>query len=269
MTAQLPGATWIVGCGKMAGAMVKGWQRAGVDFSEAIAVRASGTPVEGVRTLQRFPESSGAPRLVVLGVKPQKLDEVAPTLAKYLNSDTILVSILAGVEIVSLRARFPQAGQILRAMPNLPVSEGRGVVALSGGDGSIDPLFELLGTVIRTSSEAELAAVGSLAGAGPAYVARFVAALAKAGVERGLSPEISDQIALETVLGTAMMASASEESMGSIAARVTSPNGTTQAGLAILDQQLDRLISATLEAASRRGQELAEAARIDLAPPLA
>ena len=267
MIVQLPGETWIVGCGKMAGAMVAGWQRAGVDFSTAIAVRPSGTSVEGVRTASIIP-NSGSPRLVLLGVKPQKLDEVAPELAKHLNSDSILVSILAGVEIASLRARFPGAGQIVRAMPNLPVSEGRGVVALTGGDGSIDPLFALLGTVVRTDSEAELAAVGSLAGAGPAYVARFVAALAKAGVERGLSPETSDRIALETVLGTAAMAATSRESMESVAVRVASPNGTTQAGLEILDRELDRLVSRTLEAASRRGQELAEAARIDSPRPL-
>ena len=268
MTPQLPGETWIIGCGKMAGAMVTGWQRAGVDFSNATAVRASGVAVPGVRTASSIC-GEGSPRLVLLGVKPQKLDDVAPALAKSLNSDTIVVSILAGVEIASLRARFPTAGQIVRAMPNLPVSEGRGVVALNGGDGSLDPLFALLGMVVRTDSEAELAAVGSLAGAGPAYVARFVAALAKAGAERGLAPEIADRIALETVLGTAAMASASGETMESVAVRVASPNGTTQAGLKILDQQLDPLISRTLEAASRRGQELAEAARIDLTPSLA
>lgn len=267
MSVGLPGETWIVGCGKMAGAMVKGWQRAGVDLSQVIAVRPSGTPVEGVRTASSIPDE-GKPRMVLLGVKPQKLDEVAPELAKHLDSNSILVSILAGVEIASLRARFPKACQIVRAMPNLPVSEGRGVVALAGGDGAIDPLFGLLGTLVRTDSEAELAAIGSLAGAGPAYVARFVAALAKAGVERGLSPAISDQIALETVLGTAAMAAANGETMESVAVRVASPNGTTQAGLKILDRDLDRLVSKTLEAASRRGQRLAEAARIDLAPPL-
>lgn len=269
MTPQLPGQTWIIGCGKMAGAMVKGWQRAGVDFSNALAIRPSGMAVDGIRTLQRLPETRGEPRLVLLGVKPQKLDEVAPALARYLTNNTILVSIMAGVEIASLRARFPGAGQIVRAMPNLPVSEGRGVVALTGGDGSIDALFALLGTVVRTDSEAELAAVGSLAGAGPAYVARFVAALAKAGVERGLSAEIADRIALETVLGTAAMASVSGETMESVAVRVASPNGTTQAGLEILDRDLDLLVSRTLAAASRRGQELAEAARIDSPRPLA
>ncbi len=265
---KLPGETWIVGCGKMAGAMVEGWRRAGVDLGEAIAIRPSGLPVDGVRTASIIP-GTGSPALVLLGVKPQKLDEVAPELAKRLNSNSILVSILAGVEIASLRARFPDAGQIVRAMPNLPVSENRGVVALCGGDGAIDSLFGELGTVVRTESEAELAAIGSLAGAGPAYVARFVAALAKAGVERGLEPALSDRIALETVLGTAAMASARDEAMDSIAIRVASPNGTTQAGLEILDRDLDQLIGRTLEAASRRGQQLAAAARIDSPRPLA
>ena len=269
---SLPGETWIVGCGKMAGAMVAGWRRAGVDLSRATAFRPSGAKVEGVRTARSI-GGAEAPRLVLLGVKPQKLDEVAPVLAKYLNSDTILVSILAGVEIASLRARFPAAGQIVRAMPNLPVSEGLGVVALTGGDGSIDALFALLGTLVRTESEADLAVIGSLAGAGPAYVARFIAALAKAGAERGLDPSLADRIALETVLGTAAMAKAHGETMPSIAVRVASPNGTTQAGLEVLDTGLDRIVGETIAAASRRGEELAAAARIDgriaSGPPLA
>lgn len=269
---SLPGETWIVGCGKMAGAMVAGWRLAGVDLSRATAFRPSGVEVEGVRTARSI-GGDVAPRLVVLGVKPQKLDEVAPQLAKYLNSDTILVSILAGVEIASLRARFPVAGQIIRAMPNLPVSEGLGVIALTGGDGSIDALFALLGSVVRTDSEAELAAIGSLAGAGPAYVARFITALAKAGTDCGLDPSLADRIALETVLGTAAMAKALGETMESIAVRVASPNGTTEAGLKILDSELNPLIARTVAAASRRGEELAAAARIDgriaSGPPLA
>ncbi len=258
---------WIVGCGKMAGAMVEGWRRAGVDLGAAIAIRPSGTPVDGVRTVKHLPET-GSPTFVLLGVKPQKLDEVAPALAKRLDSNSILVSILAGVELASLRHRFPTADHIVRAMPNLPVSENRGIIALFDGApydarSVTDALFAPLGTVVRTKSEAELAAIGSLAGAGPAYVARFVAALAHAGVERGLDPALADRLALETVLGTAAMAAARDEDMASIVRRVASPNGTTEAGLAILDGKLDRLIARTLEAASRRGAELADAARIE------
>ena len=184
------------------------------------------------------------------------------------------MSILAGVELSSLRHRFPTAGQIIRVMPNLPVSEGRGIVALfddaaPDSRGATDDLFALLGTVVRTDTEADLAAIGSLAGAGPAYVARFVTALAKAGTECGLDPALADRLALETILGTATMAAAHGEDMDSIVRRVASPNGTTEAGLIILDAGLDRLVNETLAAASRRGAELAAAARIDSAPPLA
>ena len=258
---------WLVGCGNMAGAMVEGWRKAGMDLSQATAIRPSGKPVEGVRTVTALPE--GKPALVMLGFKPQKLDEVAPDLAPRLGPGTILVSILAGVEAASLRQRFPAAGAIVRVMPNLPVSEGRGIVALCGGDiapevhDKLIALFAPLGRVHWAQSEAELAAIGALAGAGPAYVARFVAALAKAGEDRGLAPGLAQAIALETVAGTALMAEARGEAMDDIVRRVASPKGTTEAGLAVLDEDgvLDRLIAETIAAAARRGAQLAQAAR--------
>ena len=159
-------------------------------------------------------------------------------------------------------------------MPNLPVAIRRGVVALFGADADsvrqpVADLFQPLGFAPWVSEEAKLAAVGSVAGAGPAYVARFIAALAKAGVDRGLDPTLADRLALETVLGTATMAAARGESMACLAERVASPSGTTEAGLEILDAELDPLIRRTLEAASRRGAELAAAARIDSGPALA
>jgi pyrroline-5-carboxylate reductase len=98
-------------------------------------------------------------------------------------------------------------------------------------------------------------------------VARFIEALAKAGVKRGLSDETAATIALETVLGTAWMAATTAEDMQSIAKRVASPKGTTQAGLDVLDREhvLDELIAVTIEAAARRGAELAQEARAKLA----
>src|SRR5262249_4457527 len=113
------------------------------------------------------------------------------------------------------------------------------------------------------ADEARLAALGAVAGAGPAYVARFISALAKAGEGRGLTPEIAATLAVETVLGTAWMAVANGESMDSVAKRVASPKGTTEAGLAVLDHDkvLDNLIALTIDAAARRGAELAEEAR--------
>jgi pyrroline-5-carboxylate reductase len=127
----------------------------------------------------------------------------------------------------------------------------------------LNNLFSALGFAMWMADEAKLAALGSVAGAGPAYVARFVEALAKAGEKRGLTREIAATIALETVLGTAWMAATTGEDMQSVAKRVASPRGTTEAGLAVLDRDhvLDELIAVTIEAAGRRGTELAEEAR--------
>ena len=267
----LPGPTWFVGCGNMAGAMVEGWRSAGVELSQTVAIRPSGTPVEGVRTVQSVAEAGRPPKIVILGFKPQKLDEIAPALAPRLSAQTVVISILAGVEAQSLRSRFPGAAAIVRAMPNLPVAVRRGVIGLHSDDADdllrqqLRQLFSVLGMVAWTATEAELAAIGSVAGAGPAYVARFIAALAKAGVRRGLDPDISATVALETVLGTGWMAAASGQSMDAIAKRVASPNGTTEAGLAMLDRDgvLDALVGVAIEAAARRGAELAADARGD------
>lgn len=268
---------WIVGCGNMAGAMVEGWRKARLDLSDAVAIRPSGTPVEGVSTLTALPAGI-PPSTVLLGFKPQKLDEIALDLSSRLGPDTVVLSLLAGAEAKSLRARFPQVRSVIRVMPNLPVSERMGVTALYSEDadaslrGEIGHLMGLLGLAPWCETEAEFGAIGSLAGSGPAFVARFVAALARAGQELGLDRALTLDLALRTLAGTAVMAQATGEDMASIARRVASPRGTTEAGLAVLDggEALDRLLQDALRASQRRGRELAAAARgIDSPPPLA
>ena len=264
--AALPSPTWFVGCGNMAQAMVAAWRSAGVDFGDAVAIRPSGAPVEGVRTVTSLAEAGEAPKLAILGFKPQQLGAVAPELARLLGEETVVVSLLAGVEAASLRSRFMRARSIVRLMPNLPVSIRRGVVALYSDDADdalrsqLSGLAAVLGHAMWTSSEATLGAIGAVAGAGPAYVARVIAALAKAGVRRGLPESTALTVATETVLGTAWLAAATREDMDAIARRVASPGGTTEAGLAILDPHLDNLIASTVEAAARRSAELAEEA---------
>ena len=135
MTPAFPAPAWLVGCGNMAGAMVEGWRSAGVDFAGVTVIRPSGTPVEGVRTVTDYPATS-APRFVMLGFKPQKLDEVAPGLAPHVGTDDD-----RGVDAGRRRAprpcasAFPQARAIVRAMPNLPVAQRPGVTALYCADG--------------------------------------------------------------------------------------------------------------------------------------
>jgi pyrroline-5-carboxylate reductase len=267
---QLMRPTWFVGCGNMGGAMLDGWRAGGVDLSPVTVIRPSGTAVDGTRTVTGFTEAGQPPKMVVLGFKPQKLGEIAPELRKWLSAKTVLVSLLAGVEAASLRQRFPGVGAIVRALPNLPVAVRRGVTGLYSDDADaatrdqLNSLFSALGFAMWMADEARLGALGSVAGAGPAYVARFIAALSKAGEKRGLTPDIAATLALETVLGTAWMAATTGEGMDSIARRVASPKGTTEAGLSVLDrdQVLDDLLAVTIEAAARRGAELAEEARV-------
>jgi len=266
---KIPSPTWFVGAGNMGGAIIDGWRAGGLDLSPLTAIDPAGKSIEGVRSVLSPAEAGPAPRLVVLGFKPQKLDEVAAGLAPLLSAETVVVSILVGVEAASLRRRFPEAGAIIRAAPNLPVAIRRGVTGLYGEaldepvKQQVGDLFAALGFAMWMVDEDKLAALSSIAGAGPAYVARFIAALAKAGQARGLSAETAATVALETVLGTAWMAATTGETMDDVARRVASPRGTTQAGLNVLDhdQVLDQLIALTIDAAARRGVELAEEAR--------
>ena len=264
---RLPVPTWFVGCGNMGQAMVAGWRLANVDLSSAVVIRPSGMPVEGVRTVTSMKEAGGAPAMIILAFKPQKIDEIAPEIRPWVSSKTIIVSLLAGVEVESLRARFPKA-IVVRAMTNLPVAVRRGVVALYGDVNDdvrkqLSDAFASLGFAMWTESETVLGAIGALSGAGPAYVARFVEALAAAGERQGLPAGLAGTIALETVLGTAWMAASNAEAMEEIARRVASPRGTTEAGLAVLDRDnaLQQLVDKTIDAARRRGAELAAQAR--------
>lgn len=271
MTAGFPAPAWLVGCGNMAGAMVEGWRADGLDLSQVTVIRPSGTPVEDIRTVTDYPPGE-QPRFVMLGFKPQKLDEVAPGLASYIGAETFVVSMLAGVSAASLRERFAEAKAIVRIMPNLPVAQVQGVVAIYSTDGDQDELAVVrqlmasLGMIAWCETEDELGVIGAVAAAGVAYVARFGDALAKSGEALGLRPILARMIAEQTLIGTSAFAVATGSHMTEIARKVASPKGTTEQGLAVLDAAdgLQPLVDRTLEAAIRRGQELAaEAARRD------
>jgi pyrroline-5-carboxylate reductase len=268
--ANFPIPAWLVGCGNMAGAMVEGWRAVGVDLSGVTVIRPSGLPVEGVKTVTAYPVGEG-PRFVMLGFKPQKLDEVAPELAGHVGPETTLVSMLAGVTTAALGERFPEAGPIVRIMPNLPVAQVQGVVAIYSGDGDMEQLADVrqlmasLGMVVWCQSEEELGVIGAVAAAGVAYVARFANALAKSGEALGIRPGLAEQVAIQTLVGTGAYAAETGQSMAEIARRVASPKGTTEQGLAVLDAPdgLQSLVDRTIKAAVRRGEELAAAARRD------
>lgn len=265
----LPGPLWFVGCGNMGSAMLDGWAAAGVDPSLVTVIRPSGRAVgHGVRVLTDYPEDE-VPAIVVLAMKPYQLDGAAPALAPILDAGTVLVSILAGMELVSLRARFAAPQTILCAMPNLPVRLGKGVVNLcgEGADSAVRAramgLMASLGHAEWFDDETLFGLAGDLTGAGPAFLFRFIDSLAAAGETFGLSHEQAARLALRMVEGAAALAAASPDNPETLARRVASPGGTTEAGLKILDDNraLAELMRRTLEASRLRELEMAAAAR--------
>jgi pyrroline-5-carboxylate reductase len=258
------GPLWLVGCGNMGGAMLRRWLAAGLDSADVTVVTRSGAGVpDGIRSVQR-PPPGAEPATVVLAVKPQQLDTVAPMLATV--QPALLVSILAGVEVAALAQRIP-ARAIVRAMPNLPVAIGKGVIALHTRDaharGAAEALAVPLGHQEWIADEAQFDLVTALAGCGPGFVFRFADALATAGEALGLPADQALRLALATIEGSALMAAAADVSPATLADRVASPGGSTRQGLNVLDRDgaLVRLLTDTLAASAARNAEMAAAAR--------
>lgn len=258
----------VVGCGNMGGAMLAGWLAAGFAPARFTVV----DPVlpeapAGVTLLRDLPE--GAFDAILLGVKPQLLADVAPSIEALAGPGTVVLSILAGVELVTLGQRFPRAAGVVRIMPNLAAAIGRSPMALAAsglddaGRAAVASLLDPLGVPEWLADEGLFDAVTALAGSGPAFVYRFIDALAQGAVALGLPEGQAGRLALATVEGAALLAAASPHSPGELARRVASPGGTTQAGLDVLDADaaMARLVAATLDAAARRSAEMAAAVR--------
>ena len=266
---SLTGPFWLVGCGNLGGAMLEGWLARGADPRQITVIRPSGRPVAGdVRVLTELPEDE-VPAMLMLGVKPQTLDEVAPLVAPVLEPETILVSILAGVEQASLRRRFPVPRTIVRAMPNTPVRLNKGAIGLysdSADDAARETVARLMGALGDAEwigDESLFDALSALSASGPAFVFRFIEALAEGAAELGLPREVARRLAVATVEGAGALAAASHEDPHQLAERVASPGGMTRKGLDVLDKddRLKRLALETLEAAVRRSREMGAAAR--------
>lgn len=259
----------IFGCGNMAGAMLEGWLAGGVPASTFTVYNRTPKPVpEGVEQVNTVPEGRVFDA-VMIGVKPQVLPTVADQLEPLMGPETCVFSILAGNEMASLAAMFPRAHSVLRIMPNLACALGKSPIAL-GAQGlsederaEITTLMEPLGTPEWLEREDQFHAVTALAGSGPAYVYRFIDALAKGAAELGIEPGTAQRLATAMVEGAAALASASPLSAGELADKVASPGGTTRAGMNVLDADgaVNALMLATLRAARDRSEEMAAEAR--------
>lgn len=258
----------IVGCGNMGGAMLAGWLASGVD-PNGVTVVDPFLPAapQGVTLLRDMPQGGGFD-VIMLGVKPQQLGDAATAVAALAGPGSLLLSILAGVDLATLRHRFPKAGGIVRVMPNLAAAMGKSSIGLVGdmGEGHralTDRLMAPLGQAEWLPEENLMDALTALAGSGPAFVYRFIDALAEGGAELGLPRDQADRLAMAMIEGAVALAAASPHSPAELARRVASPGGTTQKGLDVLDAEgaLAGLVGATLRAARDRSAEMAEEAR--------
>ena len=258
----------LVGCGNMAGAMLTGWLAAGLPASTFTVMDPSRETLPGgIAPIRTLPDS-GRFDAILLGIKPQMLRDVAPQVEPLAGEGTIVLSLLAGVELETLAGRFPRARGLVRVMPNLAVALGRSPVALAQSGlgeaeaGEVLALMQHLGTP-EWVAEDRFDLVTALAGSGPAFVYRFIDALGTAAARLGLPEEKARQLALAMVEGAAALAAQSEDSPGELAEKVASKGGVTRAGLDVLDEEeaFTRLMVATLRAARDRSVEMSAEAR--------
>ncbi|MBC6444305.1 MAG: pyrroline-5-carboxylate reductase [Alphaproteobacteria bacterium GM202ARS2] len=278
----------ILGGGNMGGALIRGWLKTqkktktlfnsivlfdtNRDTREKWQKKTPTEPLLVVDDLHDLNTLETKPTTIVLAVKPDGVADAINSLLPYYEreSDTCLISVAAGVPTKRLRAICATSkGRmvVLRAMPNLPVEVAQGVIALYGDDtvpaacyDRVARLFSALGTVTRLSEESLFDVITALCGSGPAYVYAFMEGLEEAAVRYGLSPADARSLTLAMVRGAAALVTEKACSPAQLRNHVTSPRGTTQAALEVLNRKkapLPQLIDAALKAAIKRAQQLA------------
>jgi pyrroline-5-carboxylate reductase len=263
----------IIGAGAMAEALAGGLLASGVDagalrLSDPDPARRKHVEQKlGLATSDDNATLVAESDLVVLAVKPQILPVVLAGLATVEDRTRPLwVSIAAGVRIAKLEAALGAGARVVRAMPNTPALVQGGATAIVGNDAATPDdlaratsLFASVGTCWKAPREALLDAVTGLSGSGPAYVFVFLEALGDAGVRMGLPRDAADQLALQTVLGASKLAIEDGRPPAALKDQVTSPGGTTIAGLERLEAAGFRAaVHDAVAAATRRSEELAD-----------
>lgn len=253
----------LIGCGRMGGALLDGWLARGlqpaavhvVDPAPRADLAARGVSVNG--------DLPADPAVLVIAVKPQMMADVLPRLS--VGAGTLVVSVAAGVTIAAYERAFPDSS-IVRAMPNTPAAIGQGITAIVGNDKAgeaqltlAESLMSAVGRVVRLDAEDQMDAVTGLSGSGPAYVFHMIEAMAAAGRAEGLAPDLALELARTTVAGAGALAVHEDADPAVLRENVTSPGGTTAAGLAQLmdvENGLPSLMRRTIAAAVARGREL-------------
>ena len=197
----------------------------------------------------------------VIAVKPGDVKSVLSALTS--AEAPRVLSIAAGVRSDTLEAGLPPGTPVVRCMPNTPALIGKGAAAIAAGSAADDEdlswaagILEAVGTVV-TVAESDLDAVTGLSGSGPAYLFLLAEAMTAAGIDQGLEADVADALTRQTLLGASALLASSSDDPARLRKNVTSPGGTTEAGLAVLDDaDFTGLLGHTIEAATRRSREL-------------
>lgn len=267
----LPRSVVLVGAGNMGGALLRGWLDQGLSAAAICVVepRPSDDLVTLAQTrgfaLKSRPDAAG-PEVLVLAIKPQMWESVAPSLAGLPLQDAVVVSIMAGRTIEDIATRVP-ARAIIRAMPNTPAAVRRGITGVFASDAvdaaqrtMAEALLGCVGAVEWLERESLIDTVTAVSGSGPAYVFLLVECLAEAARAAGLAPEQAERFARATVVGAgALMDAEPGITAAQLRRNVTSPAGTTAAALDVLDGEgaLRTLLTRAVAAARDRAVELA------------
>jgi pyrroline-5-carboxylate reductase len=254
----------LVGCGKMGGALLRGWREGQAADQFAVVEPAGG---EDCYADAAALPADLEPDVVVLAVKPQMMDAALPPYRRFARPGTVFLSIAAGKTLAYFARHLGAGTAVVRAMPNTPAAVGRGItVACPNNEVSeaqralCDRLLAAVGEVAWVEEEALIDPVTAVSGGGPAYVFLLIEVLAKAGVAAGLPEDLAMRLARSTVSGAGELARLSPEPASRLRENVTSPKGTTYEALKILmgEKGIEPLVIEAIAAATRRSRELAE-----------
>jgi pyrroline-5-carboxylate reductase len=260
----------VVGGGKMGGALIEGMISGGLVRSEAVIVSDTdeGRRREiarscGVTVTADNREAVRGADVILLAVKPQNMAEVLSELAGSVSPEALVISIAAGISTAAIEQVLRQEIRVVRVMPNMPALIGEGAAALAPGAHAAEAdlelaryIFAAVGITVEVKEEL-MDAVTGLSGSGPGYAFLIIEAFTDAGVRMGLPRETALRLISQSLLGAAKLCLRGEKPPAELRAMVTSPGGTTLAGLKVLEErELREALIAAVEAATRRSAEL-------------
>jgi pyrroline-5-carboxylate reductase len=255
-----------IGGGNMAEALIKGTLQSGMKdimVSEPRDERrAYLEKTYGIKTTSDNKEICTNCTIIILAVKPQNMDDVTAEISGIISSDTLIVSIAAGITLSYLSTRL-KTSKIIRVMPNTPALVLAGMSGMSANANAtpedLATTRTILGALgkVMAFKEADLDAVTALSGSGPAYVFYFIESMIAGGLAAGLEPEAAETLTLQTLKGALKLLRERKEPPEILRRKVTSPGGTTEAALKVMENhQVKQNIVAAIVAAARRSQEL-------------